>query len=111
MSNRSASRFSLPALVLSLVVALPALALDLQSAKEQALIGETASGYLVAIKPSSEVNALIEDINKQRKTYYQKIAGKNGISLEAVEVRAGKKAIEKTPSGQMINTGSGWTKK
>ena len=84
---------------------------DLGSAKAQGLVGETANGYLGAVKASSQTNALITDINQQRKARYQSIAKKNGISLEAVEVRAGQKAIEKTPSGQYVDTGTGWRKK
>lgn len=98
----------LGALLLSLLVALPAFALDLGKAKSSGLVGETNTGYIAAIKPSAEVDTLIADINSQRKVYYQKIAIENGISLQAVEVRAGLKAIEKTPSGEYINTGTGW---
>ena len=42
---------------------------------------------------------------------YEKIAKKNGTTLHAVEVLAGKKAIAKTPPGQFINLGKGWQKK
>jgi uncharacterized protein len=96
------------ALSLSLLMALPAFALDLGEAKSSGLVGETNTGYIAAIKPSAEVDTLVADINSQRKLYYQKIANENGISLQAVEVRAGLKAIEKTPSGEYINTGTGW---
>ena len=99
------------ALALSLLMALPAFALDLGEAKSKGLVGETSSGYLAAVKPSSDVNALVKDINGKRKTHYGKIAKKNNISLEAVEVRAGQKAISKTPSGQYVNSGGGWQKK
>ena len=98
----------LGALSLSLLMALPAFALDLGEAKSSGLVGETNTGYIAAIKPSTEVDALVADINSQRKVYYQKIANENGISLQAVEVRAGLKAIEKTPPGETINTGTGW---
>ena len=98
----------LGALSLSLLMALPAFALDLGEAKSSGLVGETNTGYIAAIKSSVEVDTLVADINSQRKAYYEKIANENGISLQAVEVRAGLKAIEKTPSGEYINTGTGW---
>jgi uncharacterized protein YdbL (DUF1318 family) len=98
-------------IILSLMMAAPAFALDLGEAKSKGLVGETNSGYLAAVKPSNDVNSLVRDINGQRKAHYEKIAKKNKISLEAVEVRAGKKAIGKTPSGQYVNTGGGWKKK
>jgi hypothetical protein len=98
----------LGALSLSFLMALPAFAIDLGEAKSSGLVGETNTGYIAAIKPSTEVDALVADINSQRKVYYEKIANENGISVQAVEVRAGLKAIEKTPSGEYINTGTGW---
>ena len=44
----------------------------------------------------------MKDINRKRREVYQDIAAKNGTALSAVEALAGKKAIEKTPSGQFI---------
>jgi len=93
------------------MISLPAFALELGDAKSRGLVGETNAGYLGAVKPSGEVDKLVASINQQRKAQYQKIAEKNGISLEAVEVRAGKKAIDKTAPGEYINTGGGWQKK
>jgi len=93
---------------LSLLMALPAFALDLSQAKSSGQVGETNTGYIAAIKPSEEVDALVANINSQRKAQYQKIAKKNGISLQQVEARAGVKALEKTPTGEYINTGTGW---
>lgn len=99
------------ALLVALLGATGAMALELDDAKARGLVGETAGGYLAPVVSSPEVEALIESINSQRRAHYQNIADKNGISLEAVEARAGKKAIEKTPAGEYISTGSGWQKK
>ncbi len=71
----------LGALSFSLLMALPAFAMDLGEAKSSGLIGETNTGYIAAIKPSAEVDTLVAEINDQRKVYYQKIANENGISL------------------------------
>lgn len=111
MQLRKTLRRLLGTLSLSAIMALPALALDLDQAKENGLVGETNSGYLAAVKSSSDVDALVSDINEKRKAHYQDIAQKNGIKLQAVEARAGLKAIEKTPAGQYVNTGAGWQKK
>jgi uncharacterized protein YdbL (DUF1318 family) len=97
--------------VVTALLALPAFALDLDAAKADGLVGETSTGYIAAVKPSADVDALVSSINSQRKVYYQEIATKNGISLQAVEVRAGQKAIEKTTTGNYINNGTGWQKK
>lgn len=95
----------------ALLSALPALALDLDRAKADGQIGETYTGYLAAVQPGDEVDALVREINAKRKAYYQQIADDNGVSLQVVEARAGLKAIEKTPAGQYVNTGAGWQKK
>jgi uncharacterized protein YdbL (DUF1318 family) len=102
---------SLVTLLLSFFLCLPAYGLDLGAAKAQGLVGETTSGYIAAIKASSDVNALVSSVNAKRKAHYQQIANKNGISLHAVEGRAGKTAIAKTTKGQFVNEGAGWKKK
>ncbi|SMF28993.1 hypothetical protein SAMN02745866_01868 [Alteromonadaceae bacterium Bs31] len=95
-------------------IVLPAHAISLQDAKSQGLVGEMATGYLGSPKgqASSEAAALIKDINSKRKAKYMEIAKSQGISLEAVENLAGKKAFEKTAAGHYINVpGVGWKKK
>ena len=96
---------------LSMVMITSAYALSLGDAKSQGLVGETSSGYIGAVKSTGEVKALVDSINGKRKAHYEKIATKNNISLEAVEVRAGQKAIGKTAAGHYVNTGGGWQKK
>lgn len=81
----------LPIFLLLVLCALPVSALDLGQAKAQKLVKETSSGYLKAVKPSTDVNTLIKKINAGRKAEYQKIAKKQGTSLSAVEQLAGKK--------------------
>ena len=103
-----------PAFVTATLITLlsvAALAEDLGTAKSKGLVGETNSGYVAAVEPSDKVNALVTDINQQRKARYSAIAKENNISLNAVEARAGLKAIEKTPDGHYVNTGEGWQKK
>jgi uncharacterized protein len=81
-----------------------AFAVELDSAKADGLVGERADGYLGAVKPnpSAAVEALIEDINSKRKQAYQRIAERNNIPLQDVELLAGKKAIEKTAAGGWV---------
>lgn len=89
-------------------------AIDLQAAKSQGLVGEQPNGYLGSVKgkPGPDVVALMNEINTARKQEYQRIAQRNNTQLDVIETLAGKKAIEKTPSGQFIRTPSGeWVKK
>ena len=87
-------------------------ALNLQQAKQQGLVGETTTGYLAAVKSSSEVNALVKQVNDKRRDLYKQMASKNNIPLAQVEQLAGRKAIAKTAAGHYIKTSSGqWQKK
>ena len=100
-------------LILSLCIVLPyaAFALSLDEAKSAGMVGEKGDGYLGVITSSSEVQALVSDVNGKRKERYLEIAKKNGTDPRAVEIIAGKKAVENTPAGQFIMGSQGWTKK
>lgn len=100
-------------LILTLLGPVSALAADLQQAKNDGLVGEQLNGYLglVGAEASTEVRALITDVNAKRKAKYQSIATQNSARLETVELLAGKKAIEKTRPGHYIQSAAGWKKK
>ena len=105
-------KFVASILIAFFVVCGSALALDLQSAKSQGLIGETPSGYLAPVQGgNAEVAKLVQSINAQRKAHYQKIANRNKTSLQSVEQLAGKKAIEKSPAGNFVQINGQWKKK
>lgn len=100
-------------MVFLLVTAFSVYAVDLQSAKSSGLVGEQLNGYLGIVDASagSDVRALVKDVNAKRKAKYAAIASQNSTSLETVELLAGKKAVEKTQSGNYIQTATGWKKK
>lgn len=104
-------RQPLALLLIGASLSLSVFALDLDEAKSQGLVGETLSGYLEVVSGNGEAAALVADINAKRKAQYQNIATKNKISLTDVELLAGKKAIEKTPTGQFVKIGGNWKKK
>ncbi|WP_456384999.1 YdbL family protein [Desulfolithobacter sp.] len=90
----------------------PVAALDLQSAKDQGLVGETPSGYLEVVGTATpEIVKLVQTINQKRRSRYLQIARKNGTDLAVVEKLAGKKAIEKTRPGNYIKVNGKWRKK
>ena len=101
-------------LSLILGLALPSWALTLEAAKEQGLLGERPNGYLGVVQPGAgaEVRALADEINQKRRQTYADIARRNATSLEAVEILAGKTAIEQTRPGLLIQRPAGeWLKK
>jgi len=96
----------------ALLFAGSALAMDLDSAKNQGLVGEQPNGYLGVVKATPEAVELVSDINQKRRRAYQRIAQQNGISLDQVANLAGQKAIEKTPAGEYVKTPTGqWVAK
>ena len=95
-----------------LMIAQPAFSIDLHSAKSQGLVGELSSGYLDAVKPpSTEVKALIAEVNAKRKQAYMNIAKRNKLTLKDVEELAGEKAIKKSAAGSYVKEGGAWIKK
>jgi hypothetical protein len=111
---RSWIRFALvPAIATALAVAASALALDLDEAKAKGVLGERADGYVGVVAESApwELVKLADEVNAKRREHYGRIATENGTPVEAVAALAGKKLIEKAPSGQYVRTNGGWTKK
>ncbi len=94
-------------------VSVPALAADLDQAKNDGLIGERADGYLGLVDSNAgdDVRALVADVNGKRKAQYERIAAKNDLPLDQVEALAGKKTIEKTRSGHWVLQNGGWRQK
>ena len=88
-------------------------AADLQQVKSEGLVGEQLNGYLgvVSSEVNAEVRTLIAEVNAKRKAHYGSIAAKNSTSLETIELLAGKKAIEKTETGNYIQNATGRNKK
>ncbi len=90
----------------------PLLALTLDDAKSLGLVGEKSSGYLgLIVSGNAEAQALVKDINHKRRQAYEDIARRNGTNVNAVEVLAGKKAVENTKPGNFIEGPGGWVKK
>jgi uncharacterized protein YdbL (DUF1318 family) len=89
-------------------------AIDINSAKEQGLVGEANTGYLAAVKtpPSAEVQALIKDVNGRRKAEFESTAKKTGATVEQVRARFYELAVSKTARGNYYQDARGaWQKK
>ncbi|MFL1455917.1 YdbL family protein [Marinobacter sp. GN3S48] len=108
----------LGAFILAIGMSLPALAMGLdeakqklESVKQQGLVGETPTGYLDVVRADGEAREVVEAINSARRDEYTRIAEKHDIPVTQVETVAGKKAIDKTPSGQFVLIEGQWVKK
>lgn len=89
-------------------------AIDLDDAKNQGLVGEANSGYLAAVSTpvSSEVRALIADVNAKRKAKFEETAAKTGTTVLQVANRFYEIAIQKTAAGNYYQERDGsWKKK
>lgn len=88
-------------------------AIDIQTAKEQGLVGEANTGYLAAVgTPSAEVKALVADVNEKRKAKFERTAKKTGATLEQVRVRFYELAVQRTAAGHYYQDASGnWQRK
>ncbi len=102
------------AFVISLLVSLPAFALDLQTAKQQGLVGEAMTGYIAPVNATApEINTLVIEVNAARKAEYQRISKENGQPLQVVEKLAAQKLFEdRVAPGEFYKTADGnWQKK
>lgn len=99
-------------LVAMLWLSLPALAdaadSEMAAAKAAGSIGEQVDGYLGALPGApAGADALVARINAERRAYYANIATKNGTAIDIVARLAGKKLVQRTPSGQYTRNASG----
>ena len=91
-----------------------ALAITLDEAKSQGLVGEKVDGYVAAViaNPNAEIQALITSTNDGRRKVYADLAERNGITIEAVGIVSAEKLREKAARGEYVQSTSGqWERK
>ncbi len=89
-------------------------AIDIGTAKQQGLVGESNSGYLAAVKTpaSTDVQALISSVNAKRKAEFERTANKTKTTVAQVSHRFYELAVQKTKAGNYYQDASGrWKKK
>ncbi len=103
----------LKTLVLALLLLSPvAMALTLDEARQQGLVGETLTGYIASVTQNSETQALVERINQGRQQQYQALALRNNMTAAEVGRIAGQKLVERAAAGQYVRGINGqWLKK
>jgi uncharacterized protein YdbL (DUF1318 family) len=91
-----------------------ALAEDLAEAKRKGFLGERIDGYLgvVSANTPADVRAMADEINAKRRAEYADIAGRRGVSVEAVGQLAGQKLINRAAAGEwVLGTDGEWRQK
>ena len=93
--------------IAAVLLAAPAFALDLSSARSNGDIGEGTDGYVHAIHNSPEINAFVSDVNAKRKAEYARISAQNGQPTDVVAKLAVPAIVEKLPAGAKYQDASG----
>lgn len=90
-----------------LLIASPALALDLHGARSAGVIGERNDGYVAVLKSSPEAEALAAEVNAKRKREYARISKENGQTADVVGKLAAPQIIGGLPTGTRYQDASG----
>jgi uncharacterized protein YdbL (DUF1318 family) len=101
---------ALIAFVMALMT-MPVFAADLHQARASGQIGEKLDGYVVALKPSPDINALVADVNAKRQAQYAKISQQNGQPVAVVAKVAAAEIIKNADPGSMYQAADGSWKK
>lgn len=83
------------------------------AARQAGLVGERYDGYLgFAASPSDQVRRQVGSINIRRRSLYTGLAGRRGVSLEAVGIAAGCELLAQVKVGEVYLLNDGvWRKR
>ena len=87
---------------------------DLDAARRDGYVGERPDGYIGQVDPGAPAWAvqLINTVNAERQRRYAELAASNGTSVEAVQVVAAQKIIDRLPAGAYYMDSNGsWVQK
>ncbi len=88
---------------------------SLDDARAAGLLGERPDGYVDVVNPgaSADIIALKEQINAQRRKFYQQLAGEKGVPAEEVGALAAEKTIAQKlkPGMYYLNSSGQWVQK
>ncbi len=87
---------------------------DLDAARRDGFVGERPDGYIGLVDPGAPAWAvqLVESVNSERSERYAELAASNNTSVEAVQVVAAQKIIDRLPAGSYyMDSGGSWVQK
>ncbi len=93
--------------ILGLLTALPAFALDLHQARGAGILGEKPDGYVEVLKKSPEAEALADEVNQKRLQEYTRISKQNDQPVDVVAKIAAEKIINGLKPGEYYQDTSG----
>jgi len=104
-------KFSALFTLLGLLIAGPALALDLHSARTSGQVGEKLDGYVAALASTPDVQSLVSEVNAKRQQEYARISKQNGQPVDVVAKLAAQQIITQLPAGSSYQAPDGSWKK
>lgn len=93
--------------LLGLLAAFPAFALDLHAARASGVVGEKSDGYAAVLKQTPEAKALVDEVNQKRRQEYMRISKENNQSVDVVAKIAAEKIINGLKSGEYYQGADG----
>jgi uncharacterized protein len=108
------SLFTALTLLLAMMFSSVAVALSLDEAKAQGVVGEKLDGYVAAVNaaPPADVQALVTATNDGRRKVYADLATRNKLNVEAVGALSAEKLHANAGSGHYLQNQAGqWVKK
>ena len=99
-------------MMLFMVFAVPASALDIKTARLNGLAGEVDNGLLaIPADAPADAEELIADINKLRRSEYAKVAAQNNLTIDVVGEMMFQKIYSRLPAGTWVKVQGKWIKK
>jgi uncharacterized protein len=105
------TRFVTLLALLGVLIASPALALDLHQARAAGQVGEKSDGYIAAIKSTPEVQTLVADVNAKRQQEYARISKEKGQPIDVVAKLAFQQIVTQLAPGSSYQAPDGSWKK
>jgi uncharacterized protein YdbL (DUF1318 family) len=93
--------------VIALLTAMPAFAMDLHEARHTGMVGEQSDGYVAALKQTPEVQALVQEVNQKRRQEYTRISSENKQPVDIVAKLAAQQIITTLESGEYYQDNAG----
>lgn len=87
----------------------------INAAKASCTVGEKSNGYLGVVPGASASDAVrreMRSVNQKRKAAYEKLAARNGVTVDVAAALTAEKLIGQAASGHCVQDASGaWSKK